>query len=449
MTTLQKLKAQLDAITSEMRSLNDSLVEGEEVRGFTPEEQSQYDELEARADKVQSAIKREEKLAEQSATSERLKSQPVNKAASIQMGRSPNHNEKEEYRGFKTFGEQLKAIADHGRGIRTDRRLGELMNSVQTRDPLGSNTLVGSEGGFLIQSDFATSIQLEAVSQANLASLADVAEVSAGSNEWVENFIDESSRATGSRLGGVQAFWRGEGESVTATQPKFRQLRLPLHNLSALYYATEEQLADASALESTVGPGFQLELAWVLDDAILTGDGSAKPYGILNHASLKTVAKEGSQAADTVVYANVRKMRNAMLASSRPRGIWLVHPSVPAQLEQMELEGTNASTPIFMPAGGISQREFDTLYGRPIIVMEQCKALGDLGDIFYADMSGYRLIRKGGIDSATSMHVRFTTHEQAFRWNVRVGGSPKLRTAITDANGGATRSNFVSLAERA
>ncbi len=64
-------------------------------------------------------------------------------------------------------------------------------------------------------------------------------------------------------------------------------------------------------------------------------------------------------------------------------------------------------------------------------------------------MSEYVLIDKGGVQEDVSMHVRFIYGESTLRWTARVNGQPKWRTALTPANGTATKSPFVALATRA
>jgi HK97 family phage major capsid protein len=66
------------------------------------------------------------------------------------------------------------------------------------------------------------------------------------------------------------------------------------------------------------------------------------------------------------------------------------------------------------------------------------------------DFARYRLIRKaGGVQSASSIHVRFTQGENTYRATYRVDGQPMPRSAITPYKGSTTLSPFVTLAERA
>ena len=88
--------------------------------------------------------------------------------------------------------------------------------------------------------------------------------------------------------------------------------------------------------------------------------------------------------------------------------------------------------------------------GRPVVPVEYCKTLGTVGDIILADMSQYAFIDKGGIQSASSIHVQFVAGETAFRFVYRCNGMPEWSSALTPLNGssntlspfGSTRTGF-------
>ena len=91
---------------------------------------------------------------------------------------------------------------------------------------------------------------------------------------------------------------------------------------------------------------------------------------------------------------------------------------------------------------------YNTLMGRPVIAIEQCPTLGTVGDIIAADLSQYLGITKGGLQSASSMHVRFLYDEMTFRFVLRVDGQPLWSSALTPFKGSDTQGPFVVLATR-
>ena len=88
--------------------------------------------------------------------------------------------------------------------------------------------------------------------------------------------------------------------------------------------------------------------------------------------------------------------------------------------------------------------------GRPVLTVEYCATLGTVGDIILADLGEFLLgDRTGGVQTQTSIHVKFIESETAFRFIWRVDGAPAWSSATTPLNGTATVSPFVTLAARA
>ena len=88
-----------------------------------------------------------------------------------------------------------------------------------------------------------------------------------------------------------------------------------------------------------------------------------------------------------------------------------------------------------------------TLAGRPVFSLEQCPALGSLGDIILVDPTQYAVATRS-VRFQSSIHVRFLYGESAFRLSVRVDGQPYWAAPITAKNVVSTQSPFVALAAR-
>lgn len=345
---------------------------------------------------------------------------------------------------FGTFGEMLVAVAsasNSNSGAQRDPRLQwQTFNAAA-----GQSEGVGADGGFLVQQDFASELFKLAHDSAVLAPRTRRIPVGRNSNGLRLNAIKESSRATGSRYGGVRAFWTAEGETKTDSKLKLRQMDLKLHKLAGVGYATDELLEDAVAMEAVMKDAFAEEFAFVIDDSIFEGDGAGKPFGIMNSGALITVPKETSQAADTITVENIVKMWARMWSRSRSNAIWTINQQVEPQLYTMKI----GDTPIYLPNGTIAGSPYATLMGRPVVPTEFNSALGDKGDIVLMDLSQYLMIEKGGLKQDMSIHVRFLQDESTFRFVLRLDGQPIWDTALTPFKGTDTLSPFVTLAERA
>lgn len=357
------------------------------------------------------------------------KSQPA-----VSSGRSQDR--------FTSLGEQLAAVMNAGRpGGMVDPRL---YNAAS-----GLNETIPSDGGFLVQTDFSTELLQEVFQTGILASRCRRIPISGNSNSMKINGVDETSRAS-TRYGGIVGYWADEAGEKSASKPKFRKIELNLKKLIGLCYSTDELLSDAAALEGVIRQGFVSEFGFLVDDAILNGTGAGQPLGIMNAGCLVSVSKEAGQTAATIVAENVINMYSRMFASSIGNSVWLVNQNTLPQLFTMSLSVGTGGAPIFMPAGGLSQSPYNTILGRPVLPIEQCQSLGTAGDILYADLGGYVLAEKGGIQSDMSIHCRFIYDESTFRFVLRIDGQPVRASVLTPYKGGSsyTQSHFVALETR-
>lgn len=355
---------------------------------------------------------------------------------------------------FESFGHYLQAVHRAAQeGGRVDERLfgpGQLKAAAS-----GANVTFPSEGGFLVQQDFAIEIMKRSYEIGEL--LSRVRKIPISGNSLKMNAVDESSRANGSRWGGVQAYWAAEADTVTATKPKWRQLSLNLHKLFALGYATDELLDDGVAMDSIFREAFSEEISFKAEDAIVNGTGAGQPLGILTAGALVSVAKETSQVADTVVAENILKMYARLWARGRRNAIWIYNQDVEPQMHQFNIKVKNVAgaenvggyaAPIFTLAGANGNNSpFHQILGRPAIPVEYAATLGDKGDIILLDPTQYLMADKA-MQFAVSMHVRFINGEQTFRLTYRLDGQPGWNTALTPFKGSATQSPFVTLDAR-
>ena len=345
--------------------------------------------------------------------------------------------QKPEEKRFATLGEQLLAAYRAAMpGGHTDERL-------STRAASGLNESTPSDGGFLVQQDFVTELLKRTYETGILASKVKKIPISTNANGLKINAVDEDSRANGSRWGGVQTYWEAEADEHTGSKPKFRQMELSLKKLTGLCYATDELLQDAAALEAVIRQAFAEEFGFKMDDAILSGSGEGEPLGILNSGALVKVEKEKDQK-DTITVENLIKMWNRLWSKSRANAVWYINQEIEPYLYTLKL----GDKPVYIPAGGISEKPYGTSFGRPVVPLEQCSAAGEVGDIILADVGQYLLIDKGGIKAASSIHVRFLYDENVFRFIYRVDGKPIWNKPLAPYKGKATVSPFITLDKR-
>lgn len=320
---------------------------------------------------------------------------------------------------------------------------------MKANSPAGMNeTFSGQDGGALIPPEFVAQIlmRLYANDLMNRTQL-----IPLGGNSIKIPAINETSRADGSRFGGVASYWRKEAGTVAATKPSLATVSLDLNSLMVFMTPTSELLEDTGgALETYLAQLAAMEIQFKIGDSIVNGDGDGKPKGITSGGTpcKITQAKESGQAAGTIVTNNVTKMWSRLHTSCRADAIWIYDQSIEPALPQMTVGTAGSQLAVYMPPGGLSGSPYGTLMGRPMIPVEFCQQLGTEGDIVLWSPSQYLMATKGGIQTATSMHLYFDSNQMAFRFIIRIDGKPWWSSALTPKSGGPTQSCIVTLATR-
>ncbi len=411
---------------------------------FTAEQQTEYNSVMETIDRVNAQITGAEKLAEQERSMTPVadvtkKNDEDKKAISTIVVGTDLAAEKP----FSSFAEQLGAIVQAGSpGGVVDPRL-------KVGAVAGSSEKVASDGGFLVQQDYSSEIIKRTYDIGEISSRVRRVPIGANSNGLKVNAIKETSRVNGSRYGGLNMYWEGEGDAATASKPKFRQMELKLKKLIGMMYATDELLQDATAFNAIATEAFAEETNFMVEAAIFEGNGAGQPLGVVNSPSLVVVSKESAQAADTINSANILKMWSRMWGRSRRNAVWLINQDIEPQLFSMTLAtGSSSGQAVYMPPNGLSDSPYATLMGRPVIPVEHAATLGDQGDIGLYDFSQYLMIDKGAPQQAVSMHVRFIYDEAAFRITYRCDGQPIWEAPLTPKKGTNTQSPFIQLEAR-
>lgn len=364
-------------------------------------------------------------------------------ATQVVMGK--NHAEEKPV----SWGEFLQGVA-YQRAPELAARAGYVWQPHIQAAVSGASSGVSADGGALVRTDWSTALLTKAQENSKLLPKCDQLPIGDGFDGIEAPYINETSRATGSRWGGVQVYRTPEAGEATAKKTGLGKFELRLEDLKGLFYATDRVLRDATLLEAITSKAFASEFAFKIDDEILRGTGNGQCLGILNADCKVQQAKETGQTADTIKAENVIKMHARLLARNMGGAEWYINQEALQQLQTMSVAvGSAGGQLVYMPPGGLSTAPYGTLLGRPVNVLEQCAGLGDEGDIIFADFGEYLVISKG-MTSASSMHVRFIYDEMTFRWTWPINGKPKLASAITPykATTATTLSPFVTLQAR-
>jgi HK97 family phage major capsid protein len=359
---------------------------------------------------------------------------PTNEPASvIEIGDGPAD------RGFEHFGEFLHAVrfAGSSGGVIDERLLPEQRVS-------GASEGVASDGGFLVGEDATNKLMHAALEKSAFLGKCQRIPISANNNGLKINVVAETTRATGSRYGGIQVYRKPEGVAATAKKPKYARMNWELKKLIGLSYTTDELEADAAAHAAVVRVAFADEFAFVIDDEIFRGEGGSQMLGFTKADCFVSQDPEDGQVADTLVYENLLKMYSRLVG----KGVWFANRDTFPQLATMSISFGTGGVPVYLPPNGAAEAPYGTVLGLPLEFTEQSPTIGDANDIVLADLSQYIVIEKGGLTAAVSMHVKFIEDEMAYRWTLRNDGQPLWKSAVTPFKGAKTRSPFIGLKVR-
>jgi HK97 family phage major capsid protein len=358
---------------------------------------------------------------------------------------------------FKSFGHFCHAVRSAGEqpGLTRDGVMGEWNQGIRQYDRAiksmddgdikasGLSELTDAEGASFVPVQFSQAIwERTTAEQVNFLSMVDVTPVSG--NTLVLRAWNDKNRTAGNMYGGATAYWRAEAGQMSSTKPSSRDLTLKLNDLYIFFYATDELLDDAVAIESELQKVASRVLVQEINDVIVNGGGVGKPLGVLGAACKITASDNGG--TNTVTAAAIDKMY--VRRAPGVECMWLINRDVEPQLASLNYNVANTGVNyLYVPAGGISARPYDTIKGKRVVETEHCQALGTEGDIVLWAPSEYKaIVKSSGIKSAVSMHLKFDYGETAFRWTFRMDGRPYWDAAMTPKRGTNTFSPIVTLA---
>ncbi len=348
--------------------------------------------------------------------------------------------------GFKNFSDFAICVknAEVSHGNKVDKRL-EVLS--QKAAGTGINEGDSEYGGYLIPEEFRNQLLEIAVKKSNILNMA--LTIPMATNALNIPYVAGTDRSGGLVHGGIEFKWLDEEGVKTETRPKFGKIQLRLKKVAGLVYATDEILEDSPiSMEPLLTRMFSDALAWQLDEVFINGSGAGKPLGVLNAPCLVSVAKEAGQAADTILFENIIKIYARMWDKSN--AVFMANDDTFSQLASMSLSVGTAGSPVWLPAGGVSGKPYDTLMGKPLIFTEHMQKLGDAGDILFADWSQYLIGQKAGasVQFASSIHLKFDYDQTCFRFVFRVDGQPWWPASLLGRYSSDRLSPFIVVAER-
>ena len=471
MNRLAKLQAQHTSVVAEM----DALLEAAAGQELTADQKTAFDALEVKRKGVAASVERERALRVAERDVAAGGPDPLPQGVQPVRVRARAETDKAQ-RGFRNHRDFLMAVLENS-GLKsrddvTEERLkplavfdkddkkagGELAFMLPTAwTPRGLMATVGSDeqgeyddshGGFAVPSSMAPGLlQVGFEGDPTVGRTTNLPMATPQVDMLARVDKDHSSSVSG----GFTVARRAETVAGAASRAEFEKVSLKAASLFGMAYATEEILADSPiSFAALIAAGFSTQFGAHMLNEKINGLGGDQYKGVLKGlASTSTgptisIAKEAGQVADTIVTANVTKMRARCWGYDK--AIWLGNHDTYPQLAGLSI-GIGAAGALVYQQSLVEDRP-DMLLGRPIFYTEYAATVGDQGDLILANFAEYLEGLYQPLQSAESMHVRFANHERAFKFWLRNAGAPWWRTALTPAKSSATLSPFVVLDAR-
>ena len=305
----------------------------------------QYDEL---ADEIEEA-----RAATDEARAARLARRPGVEPAEVRIGGWDQDEHS------KAFAEWLRA--PHSRNAQAE------LSKFETRS---ANTLTGAAGGFVVPELIAGPILSRARDANPLRGVVRVVDVSSGDVVFPLSNANASSG------------WAGETDARSDTTEPTLAGKIPTFGVCYSYVKLTEEMAQDAILD--VGDWFTREAGAALGEAemiaIISGDGSSKPSGLLNVAP--EAGADGSRTADAfkflaadgvgaVTADEMLDLVYDLRAAYRANGRWLMNSATAGAVRKLK-----TSDGAYLWADSLAQAQPNTFAGYPVTI---CEAMEDIG----------------------------------------------------------------------
>jgi HK97 family phage major capsid protein len=371
-----------------------------EGRGLNAEENEQFErmtqaisELDARIDELHTLNVANKKIDAQRAEYESI----VRPEIRVSQEQSQDREIRELIEGKRRYVE----LDMRGLGVQPATMEGKW----QTRDLL---KVTDGQGGYTVPTGFVRSLYEHLVENSAIRQT-NVRVVSTASGENLQ-FPKVATLGTAAIV--------GEGSAIGETTQSFGQVTLGAWKYSALTQVSSELMQDTGVnLLDFLARDLGRALGNASGAHFITGDGSNKPYGVVN----ATVAQVGTavQGTDTAIQAdNLVDLFYAVQAGYANRGYWLMRRATEGQIRKLKGSDNN-----YLWQPGLQAGSPNLLLGRPIVNDPNVAARASAAaSVIFGDFSGYVIRDVGSIRLERSDDYAFNADLATWRAILRTDG---------------------------
>lgn len=253
---------------------------------------------------------------------------------------------------------------------------------------------INSDGGYLVMPAFGGVVQTKVFESSPLRQLATVQPISTDSYEVVVDY-DETG-----------ASWVGETATRSATTtPAIGKINIPTHELSILVEATQKILDDGAVdVESWLAGKVADKAARGEATAFISGDGVAKPRGILTYTSGTTITSSqieqvnaGSTSAFT--YAGLANLQNALKEPYQGNAAFLMKRASFGNIMQIVTGISGDNRPIFNMMYDKNTGLATAILGKPVYFADDMETIASASlSAAYGDFkAAYTIVDRIGL----------------------------------------------------
>lgn len=282
------------------------------------------------------------------------------------------------------------------------------------------NTISDTEGGFLVPEEFIASVIQYDTPQNILMPMATVVPMSSNKIKWPKLQQRVGTPDTQNFFGGIVMTWAEDNATISETEPRFEDFVLETHKLSGLTKIDNSLLMDSAVnLANFITILYRSAINYTLEDAMLRGNGVAKPLGIFVDPAVNLVVR---QQSNLISFTDALALETIIPSYLKgPNTVFLGNSAAAAQLR--DERDTNNALILRERYSEVGEGTFTTLLGRRFIMTDgKTPAVGSKGDLSLGNWTHYWVGMRQDTSIASSSERYFEEDRTAMRVITRADG---------------------------
>ncbi|MEG0986684.1 MAG: phage major capsid protein [Clostridia bacterium] len=222
------------------------------------------------------------------------------------------------------------------------------------------------------------------------------------------------------------ASWTEEEAAITESDDAFGQISLSAHKVASMIRVSEELLHDSAFdLAAYITGEFARRVGAAEEEAILSGDGSHKPTGLL-HDTLGAETGVTAAAVAALTADELIDLQHSLKASYRRKAVFVMNDAVVKLIRKLKDGNGN-----YLWQPGLLYGQPDTLLNQRVLT-SNFMPLPTAGNkaILYGDMGFYWLADREGRSLQRLNELYASSDQIGFKVTQRVDGRLVLREAV-------------------